>query len=587
MHMTRIFPTLFILAALACATLAPAADLLIAVDGSGSMRGYFATGSLAELVDGLRSVAAAEGLSVDSQVFTSGKSAAPVSWHPWDDWQRGPQWGLETHLDQAFAEATASRPGAIVLLTDNFQDVQQGRGATNEFYAAMLRDSPQRIVLVPDLLTFQGKVELVGAGTQALAGGSPASWREAVSTSTPDRFTDKISSVSRLRSGGFLASYQGRRGLASYFVQLSAPPKRFDRVIASHRRTRDGVPALQLYPLGADLLSLEPATEGLSDGQLKCMGLADRSSIPPANLVLEPDGDGLRLVKNDGWLYDPRKPTRLVAAVKVSLEDPHIEIASGKSLCENSTSIRLENLAVDAGVGAAPGILANLEATGATLPATLVGRAGRAMGDQVVLLVVDLPAVVGQEVSDQALGKGLSARFDVVFRLPSRAFHLSEAVADRLFTATTLDVARIYSPADPVAYLSTKQVELRIPVAVTSDVFAERVVPAETNPFPFLGFGLLAMASWWWLRPLGYDAQFGTADSRFVHRTTVGGLLKPTEPYDVLVDGKSFNVRRARWWSRGVEVRDAAGTVLGQLAGPGTELNVGSGRAIKWIRKGY
>jgi hypothetical protein len=121
---------------------AGSAPLRVAIDTSGSMRGWYRTGALPALVADLRSAAAEVGLEALAKAFVAEAAGAAPTFVDWDAWlaDAARPWGRVTPLDAALRQSAAGAR-AVVVITDGVHAPAGAGGAaagtTEGFYRAL------------------------------------------------------------------------------------------------------------------------------------------------------------------------------------------------------------------------------------------------------------------------------------------------------------------------------------------------------------------------------------------------------------------------------------------------------------------
>jgi len=288
------------------------------------MRGYVATGALAELVGSVEAASVEAGWSPNAFVFATGKSPdAQTEWFPWAEWQSEPTWGDVTRLGEAFEVGATGR--ALVLITDNFQDPagRGGGGGVDPLYDRLRASDVARAYLVPDLLRFGGKVDLApGADIRPAGGGTSArQLRALLKERTNKGFVQAIGTPAWIPAspgpGFWKVPYDGQRGLAVYLFLFDAQLVEQFGSFAGRLAAERSVSPLLVRPFAGDSLELNASIEGKPDPEaLACAGIA-QSTLPEPNLELAALADGYALRPLQDHYYDPRRPGRFTAAIEV------------------------------------------------------------------------------------------------------------------------------------------------------------------------------------------------------------------------------------------------------------------------------
>jgi hypothetical protein len=580
----------------------------VAIDGSGSMRGYLASGALEELVAAIDDAAGASGWRTDSYVFHTQKEALDAPhWSQWATWSGDPVWGDVTQLDKAFD--VGSRGRSLILVTDNFQDTS-GAGAgssagVDPLYDRIRDAGAARAWFLPDILAFDGNVDLApGGGVPGRGSGKASELRAALEASTPARFVEAIGVPRWVAPPGgpgfWKVSFKGRRGLAVYAILFDPSLEAaFDGLVSALSERRSAA-ALLIRPFAGDSLELHASHDGRPDPRaMACAGL-DAGDLPEPNLdlVVAPGAAGPRgryiLRPQPQLTYDPRRPGRFTAAIEVEAADGHVQVQDIAETCAEAASIAVSPMRVvvapeDQGIllPAATGG----GATGRVMPPRLLSpvRANGGGEGRAVFVTFDLPALVGATVPDERVDGRVASEFAIRVEVPGRAVALRPEIREKYFTPTAVDLTRIYSPSDPVQHLATGQIAITIPVEIPAEVFWRPPPPEPVKEPSRLWLVLLVLAAlfaflWWMLKPLGFVAPMRWSEGRMAKAIKVGGLLwRPRDLPELNVGGtRVVHFRREKPWNRRITVLRDEGRVGGLTCGNEVELAPDAG-SVKWL----
>jgi hypothetical protein len=608
----RLFGALCLLGVLSlCAATAYGAappTLRIAIDGSGSMRGYHATEALDSLVRDVEQAATEAGWASAPFAFHTGRDDETPHWSPWSEWTAAPVWGDRTQLDAAF-DGGAAGGRALLLVTDNFQDAAgAGAGAgsgVDPLYDRIREASVPRAWLLPDLLEFAGNVDLApGGDVPGRAAGAAATLKTALLGRTPQRFVERIGTPSWTAApaglGFWKIPFEGRRGLAVYAILFDpALATEFDRFVDALASGRKAAPLL-VRPFAGDSLKLEASRDARPDTRaMECAKLRPED-LPKPNLELIPrsgsagSGHGYSLRPMADLVYDPRVPGRFTAAIEISASESHVQVRDisekGSEAAQlGVTPMRIAIAPEDRGI-LLPAV-AHGGAEGRVMPPNLLSpvRAEGGSDGRAVFVTFDLPALVGSTVPDERVDHKVAAEFDLTVVVPGTAIALRDSVREKYFTPTAVDLARIYSPSDPVQRLASGRIAIQIPVDIPAEVFwrpPPPVAPKQTTRWrAALALALVVLAILWWLlKPRGFVAPLKWSGSKRATAVRLGGPLRPVRPPPVLNIGGTDTVilDRQKAWNRCVVVRDAGATLGVLRQGDALELAAGRG-TIEWI----
>lgn len=572
--------------------------LRVLVDGSGSMRGFVTSGALDDLVRRVEASGAAAGWNTGTRVFHA-ETAQEMDLSGWAEWRNDPTWGEATPLVRALTTGLQGARG-LVLVTDNFQD-PAGSGEAEgvaEVYAALREAGIHRAYFVPELLEFDGNVDL-GSSKRTPAGARPADLLTQMKEDTDPRFVGQIGSPRwvELPDGRafWKTPYKGKRGLAVYLILMdSALGAEFEALASSLTESRN-LPALLVWPLAGDAVGLRGSDAPADPRGLECVGLSS-SDLPAPNLVLEamPNGRyGLR--PRPDMVYDPRRPGRFVASIEPYSTEGHVSLRHQASGCDSTTSLTVGDLEVRAASGD-EGVLLPLKGghAGTVLPPRLLSPI-RALGEgsgQSVFVTFDVPPLVGPKVPDERIDGQVSASFDLRVQLAPGSVGLDDRVRRRFFTSKTTDLARIYSPEDLIRRLAGDGLDIAIPVQLPAEVFFRPPPPAPPRAaFPWAPMlALLGLLGGFWVavRPLGFHAALYWTGGARALGVPVGGLVKTVESKHRLLNvggSRTLQVRRESWWGRTLLLLDET-QLVGHLRRGGSLPVPGSEEQVEWLTAG-
>lgn len=569
--------------------------LRVLIDGSGSMRGFVTSGALDDLVGRLGVSGAAAGWNTGVRVFHA-ETAHEMSLSVWSEWQNEPIWGEATPLVKALETGLRGARG-LVLVTDNFQD-PGGSGEAEgvaEVYAALRKAGIHRAYFVPELLGFDGNVDL-GASQRTPKGARPGDLLAQMREDTDPRFVERIGTprwVSLPDGRSFWKTpFKGKRGLAVYLILMDPALGREFEALASSLTQSRNLPALLVWPLAGDAVGLRSSDAPVDPRGLQCVGLSSED-LPAPNLLLHASqGGGYGLRPRPDMVYDPRRPGRFVASIEPYSTEGHVSLRHKANGCDSTTSLTVGDLDVRAAAGNA-GVLLPLEGghEGRVLPPRLLSPI-RALGEgsgQSVFVTFDVPPLVGPKVPDRRIDGQVSASFDLKVQLAPGSVGLEDRVRRRFFTSKTTDLARIYSPEDLIRRLAGDGLSIEIPVQLPAEVFFRPPPPeAPREPFPWgvlLALLGVCVGLWVAIRPLGFHAPMHWSGGPRALGIPVGGLLKKVDAKHRLVNvggSRAVLVRRASWWSRTLLILEGT-----QLVGPvqrGQVVSVpGSEEHVEWL----
>ncbi|MBU0551461.1 hypothetical protein KKB55_21085 [Myxococcota bacterium] len=537
-----------------------ASPLRILVDGSGSMKGFFSTNGVEELVRQIENASKSYQFEVNSTVFISNKDSSEIIFQNLWTWLKenpSKRYGNITKLDELVGNF--SKNEAIIIITDNFQDNEgEGIGRTQLFYRRLQDTALSRVYSAPVLLEFDGRVE-VGVGIGIPEGKENAhKIYESALAYTSKHFIGKDGKIGTPvwysptnQQGLWKIPYKGLRGLAVYLLltesddEIEYKFKNFVEFIGQKTNTSP----LLIRPLGSDAVKLKATESGQPDPKaLECAGI-EINSLPKANLNFQVNDKGeysLGLKPDVALRYNPRNPAQFVVAFDIISTQAHIQLHPGGE-CESSAKLIASPLKVEA--ARQDILLPGVQGRAYAQPAYLVTPLD-SVGPRAVFLVIDLPPLVGPDVPDEVFAGQLSASLDFKIQVPPSAWRTAPNVQRRYFTPNPLDLARVFSPKDLVRVLAPPAIELSLPVHLRSEVINPAPRPQTPMDFPWwllglFGVGGLSTGLWRWLRPLGFYAPVRVNGQRG-RAVRVGGVLKPIRGSKLNIgDGKHLIIERS------------------------------------------
>jgi hypothetical protein len=122
-------------------------------DGSGSMKGYFDSGSIIDINSKVYDAFASFHLTPTSQVFVTQQNGTTLQ--PIETFIANPSWGSQTRLDEAFSRAGAD--DVIAFITDNVQDAgEMAASSTRSFYELFESREVETVLLCSLKVQFNG-----------------------------------------------------------------------------------------------------------------------------------------------------------------------------------------------------------------------------------------------------------------------------------------------------------------------------------------------------------------------------------------------------------------------------------------------
>lgn len=459
---------------------APSAEVLILVDGSGSMLGYHNAGALSSLVRRYQEASAAAKATAETTAFISGLNG-PMSTAPFDGWSTKPSWGKYTDLSGAL-DLIGRSTSVVVLITDNVHDPESGgAGALNgteAFYEALQQRGFAKTWLNLHLLDFDGPVEVAkGLDVPDDRSGVIAKAESSL------RGQGKVVRV-RDRERLWLIDYRGNRALAAYVFAVNEGGAAIGAALASRFKSNSDASML-IVPMDESVLELGSAPTFRVSAEARGCHQAEQPVVErPANLELRYADGQASLSPMPGLSYDPRLAQRFVANILLRSAHSRIRIGEVKpeaGTCRGVAAIGVVNPTIHA-TGIAKKLTFPDPVRAWSSPDNFSGdlRSGDT-NEASAQIVMDMPPVAGPDVPPELLRDNISVAAEISITIPGSSFSLAPEVWRKYFTSDSTDLLRLYSPDDPVRRLASSSVRFTVPLTVTSDVFA----PPSTPPAPF------------------------------------------------------------------------------------------------------
>jgi len=153
----------FSLCLFVCVSDLKAADWTIVVDGSGSMKNFFAAGELQTYITQLKQkVEKGISTNLDVLIFLHLNRNGNLD-HKMVPYSTTPAvYGSHTDLEQAFVDIAAKKPKAVIMITDNLASTPDERSNTKSFYSKLTDDQVKKVYVVPKFFAFTGNQQKSG-----------------------------------------------------------------------------------------------------------------------------------------------------------------------------------------------------------------------------------------------------------------------------------------------------------------------------------------------------------------------------------------------------------------------------------------
>ena len=409
-----------------------ASSVTIAVDGSGSMNGFFKAGGLQEYVVDLRQRVSD---------FADCKLVSFVD-EEMTTFQTNPKkWGQRTLLDSAFENLSRSSVEMAVIITDNLQDTDQDRINTLAFYEQLNRPAVVELHILPKLLSFDGKI------------------------------------YNAMFNNRNVRYYNGKRGLLIYLIRFSKSADNFRRLLSI---------------LGSQTMRIKPITKrdinviGVDQGDLgRVVGAVDfykkkcgetqtyGNVIPRPNAKISENGllGPFKSEPDQKFRFNQKNNLKFYFGLASKLA--YIDIGNSLKPCSKEIGLQIENLQMrirDYG-----GRIK--EKSAEVIPKTLVGALASNQPSPYYYFTkvtftprldwnpVNFYKNIHWDWSRFRLKKHpLELRFNILVTVPPTFLTLTERYRKKYFTKSSDDLKRIYSPQDIVQVINRQSVKIRLRV---------------------------------------------------------------------------------------------------------------------------
>lgn len=595
----------------------------IVVDGSASMKGYFKTKEINQIVDQIQQSALANQLKTNIQLFYSPETPkgqeAIVEWKEWGEWDENidkNSWGAETHLNKALGVASKNA-AMLFMITDNFQDdgISQSNSielGNSNFYQSIREQGFDTVHFLPLFLKFDGNIDLYP--TQDLSSfQNPTDAKKLVAylkekTSGFDPNESKIGIPKLLKFKDkkpfWKLPYVGKRGVAIYiFLSQNVDKDLFSKLIKKfaeyNQEVRKNI--FLIHPIGEDTFNLEnlknfkPKDIANQCGQ-KLNDLKDKKT----NTILEPQKElsyPYQLVideKVTDRFYDPRKSGNISFALQVVFSAKQIQMNSSVNPCDSNLEIKLTNFKISSQVSnLLVKNIETLEIKTSSYPKKLVIEENKKQASAFV--EINIPPIVQKHINNDILKKAdIVGSFELALKVPKNMISLADTYKNFVFTTNPSDLSKIYSSEDILNYLipsSQSYFVVKMPISIEKTVWDKKekpIPPVEAPIFPYVIAGVLLLLTLLnqIILPFGFDVVVKYSNHKKARHFKLGGLFYyvPFKSY-FIEDQLILKVRRSSNFSKKLDFMDEKDHIIAQInsKGKGFILFGDQTKKIEWL----
>jgi hypothetical protein len=599
--------------------------MLVAIDGSGSMKGYFHTKEINHIIDQLQTTARANQIQIETNLFVSSpindsleSSSTILSYPIWETWNFDHidknTWGTETHLNDALNELY-NKSDILIMITDNFQDDGAVGSNDNEsFYQSIREKNFKYVYFAPFKVMFDGNVDLFP--TNDLSTFQEAKQAKALldylksKTLSNASQSAKLSSPSLVKKPGrpsyWKLHYNGLRSLAMYiFVSQSASQTKlfeFIKALGSkyHFLSEN---LLLIHPIAQDsfsLTNLDSFDPKLIAGICQLPVAENATDIKPQVKISSTTDENIpyKLSVNDKALvndYNPKRSSALTLGLEVSFSNKQIQMSNQENPCDTQLDLKIVDFVNQTKID---GMLRSdipSEISTQLFPSKLViidKEKSRAQA----LINIELPAIVNEEIDNEVVTGNIESSFNIAVKVPKNMIQLSDKFKNDIFTENPSDLTKIYSSQDLISYLIPNKESyffVKLPVRIEPDVLSYREAPiVEEEPIQIpwgliLSVLLSILGFNHYYQPFGLKVPIKYQEHQKGRLVKLGGLFYHTDPKKINIDDSFIQLKRNSNFSKKIDILDNKNNVIGQLEKPSSYLYLEENdeKKLEWLNK--
>jgi len=567
--------------------------LRIAIDASASMKGFFSTGALPDLVNQLISICDnnIELLKCKTKIFRS--NSLDVDWVDWIDWVKEDgqnkfkksHWGQFTYLSKAMTELSKNAE-AIVLITDNFDE--GSNSDTSEFYKSIRDNNYEYAFLTPYLMPYKGNIDIVDEQNK---------FKDVV---------DNIKNINGIDNPRVIKSanlwkvynYDGKKGVAVYILSKSSNSneiKSLKLLLSALPNNKDIIP---IYPLGLNNYKINTGSINQFKQQ-KCLTDKDKKlvsqTISKKSLSEFSNIEGAYVIKVPGAeaYFDPRKDGVIRFIVNISdKEESKFEIKS-EDCISSAISISADKFKVNVLKPEFVGMLLpdyeNISIQAHAIPSKMIlSNTGAA-----VLVELKIPPFVGPNISLDILRDGLIANFKLNLNIPSSSFDIKKDIEKKFFTSNKYEISKIYSSVNFINHITPKEkssISISYGVNISPSVLANEKKQTPSKQMEYKWFIAIAIAIITMLEYqfalFGFYFHMSVDDQKKSYKMKIGGVLKPSKAVKIKhLEEYFFVISRAHPLKKNILICDGQGATICILKKPADRyvLDTKKNHRIEWL----
>jgi hypothetical protein len=430
--------TLFLFFFSVCAITDLSASSAVVIDASGSMRGFYITGSIHDFIDEIAQRSRIEDaglLYFHEKELVSYKKNIDLRWL-----------GNSTWLDIAFSNAKEKGFKSILLITDNLQSTGDDTDDARSFYRSLASEDVEKVYIVPKFLDFNGFIDM------------------------PD---------------GNKVRYRGERGILCYLIKLrdemggTETDSQFNNMLNVFTKEE----LLLVKPITQNEISIV----GVKKEEEESVNAALIRSVSECNFDVEGIKRPNVAIERNGKItvYDPKfapvfhfdKKNSLQYFFNLKSELNHINIGKDDNPCDDGIAMSVSDLLLsplsrngERFFRRRPDGSAGM--TGQIIPPHFVGRMDSGQTSKTYYYVevqfgpYKIPIGINnfhRYISWSPVPVGIS--MNIKLSVPPDYFSLTPDYRNRFFTDDVNEFRRIFSPVDIVAFINQESVDIYLNVS--------------------------------------------------------------------------------------------------------------------------
>jgi len=403
-------------------------SIAIAIDGSGSMRGYFKAGSLEKYIDDkyekFVSFFPSDSNGKVDKIFFINKEILPYEPAP-------RTMGDITVLDISFKKILAKKYDIIFLITDNVQDTEEDSITTVAFYKELAKEEIREVNVAPELLDFNGNVIL----------------------------------------RDYSVPHTGKRGILSYLILINDNYRsyyyKFLSLFKENVLLIKPITNKNIKIIGVRQNEIDVVKQSVMNLLSKCSGAYSKIILP--NVEIVSNGSIVPYDKENppSFSLDKQNLLNFFFSLESILE--HINIGNDNNPCDREIKLEVNNLTILPKRLKDKIFFNNIKTLGKIAPPSLIGslKKNETYKYYYYCEVRFGPFEYNWNLLDffQYLRFNsikLKMNFDITLTVPPNYFSLTEEYRNKYFTNDINEYNKIYSPVDLVQFINTEPVIINL-----------------------------------------------------------------------------------------------------------------------------